>query len=121
MGKVILVTGAPGSGKSTLRDALASRIAGLRTFDYGQLLLRRKLRDGADINYEQLRRESAQVISPSDVATTDDWVIGEIGRLRERGHILIDSLPAVPGDEVMGAALRIAAISGEVGPFRELQ
>jgi len=91
MGKVILLTGAPGTGKSTLRNALAGRIAGLEHFDYGQLLLRRKQEEGSNLSYEQLRKQSATIISPFDVATTDDWVIGEIDRLREKSHILIDS------------------------------
>ena len=91
MGKVILLTGAPGTGKSTLRNALAGFIPDLEHFDYGQLLLHRKQLEGSDLSYEQLRRESAAIINPSDVTTTDDWVIGEISRLREKSHIVIDS------------------------------
>ncbi len=91
MGKVILLTGSPGTGKSTLRNALATRIAGLEHFDYGQLLLRRKQRDGSDLNYEQLREQSSAIISPSDVRTTDDWVIAEIASLRAKSDVLIDS------------------------------
>jgi hypothetical protein len=39
MGKVVLLTGAPGVGKSTLRSALSCRVPGLQAFDYGKLLL----------------------------------------------------------------------------------
>lgn len=91
MGKVILLTGAPGTGKSTLRGALAARIPGLEHLDYGQLLLRRKHRESAEITYEELRQQSAAIISPEDVTTTDNWVIGEISCLRAKSHVLIDS------------------------------
>lgn len=91
MGKVILLTGGPGTGKSTLRNAIATRIDGLEHFDYGQLLLRRKSQQGSDIAYEQLRQESARIISPKDVTNTDDWVVAEINRLRATSHVLIDS------------------------------
>jgi adenylate kinase len=91
MGKVILLTGAPGTGKSTLRNALTARIAGLEHFDYGQLLLLRKQREGSEVSYDQLRERSSAIISASDVTATDDWVISEIGRLRETSHVLIDS------------------------------
>lgn len=91
MGKVILLTGAPGSGKSTLRHALGARIPGLQHFDYGQLLLRRKHREGAEVSYEELREQSSAIISTSDVTSTDDWVISEINRLRQDSDVVIDS------------------------------
>ena len=91
MGKVILLTGPPGVGKSTLRGKLAVCVPDLQHFDYGQLLLRRKQREGSEISYEQLREQSASIIRPADVNATDDWVIAEIGRLRAQSHVLIDS------------------------------
>lgn len=91
MGKVILLTGAPGTGKSTLRRALGERVSSLDHFDYGELLRRRKERHGTKLTYEELRTQSASVISPTDVASTDEWVIGEISRIRTRRHVVIDS------------------------------
>ena len=91
MGKVILLTGAPGTGKSTLRQSLESCIPSLQHFDYGELLLRRKEQEGIQLSYEQLREQSASVITPEDVSNTDEWVAAEIGRLRATCDVIIDS------------------------------
>jgi adenylate kinase len=70
MGKVLLLSGAPGTGKSTLRKSLEPSIAGLQQFDYEELLRRQKAKQGSVVTYEQLRDQSASVISPQDVADT---------------------------------------------------
>lgn len=89
--KVILLTGAPGTGKSTLRRTLGQRISRLRHFDYGELLLRSKEREGTQLTYEKLREQSAAVITPSDVSNTDDRVIREVTHVRSEAHVIIDS------------------------------
>jgi adenylate kinase len=91
MGKVILLTGAPGTGKSTLRRSLESCITGLQHFDYGELLLRRKEQEGVVLHYEELREQSSSVISSKDVSDTDEWVATEISRLRTTCDVIIDS------------------------------
>src|SRR5580698_7304074 len=91
MGKVTLLTGAPGTGKSTLRRSLEPCINGLQHFDYGELLLRCVERQGATLSYSELREQSSSVISPADVLATDEWVIAEIKRLRIVSDVIIDS------------------------------
>jgi adenylate kinase len=91
MGKVILLTGAPGTGKSTLRRSLEPYVTGLRHFDYGELLLLRKEQEGSVLTYDQLREQSASVIGTADVVSTDEWVIAEIAKLRIVSDIIIDS------------------------------
>lgn len=91
MGKVILLTGAPGTGKSTLRRALGSCITDLQHIDYGELLLRRKEQEGIVLRYEELREQSASVISSKDVSETDEWVATEIARLSMKCDVIIDS------------------------------
>lgn len=113
MSKVILLTGGPGTGKSTLRNAIAARISGLEHFDYGQLLLRHKRQQGSDIAYEQLRQESARIISPEDVTSTDNWVVAEINRLRGQSHVLIDSHALTRGD-TSSAAIIVAFLCGHL-------
>lgn len=91
MGKVILLTGAPGTGKSTLRRSLESCIPGLQHFDYGELLLRRKEQQGLSLRYDEMREQSSSVISSQDVSDTDEWVVAEIGRLKATCDVIIDS------------------------------
>lgn len=91
MGKVVLLSGAPGTGKTTLRLSLGSSIAGLQHFDYGELLRRQKAEQGSVVTYEQLREQSASVISAHDVTTMDAKIIEDITKLRESSDVIIDS------------------------------
>jgi adenylate kinase len=91
MGKVVLLSGAPGTGKSTLRKLLVPEIVNLQHFDYGELLLRRKHQEGTTLSYAELREQSATVVSYSDVIDTDEWVVDEIARVRARSDVIIDS------------------------------
>jgi adenylate kinase len=91
MGKVILLSGAPGAGKTTLRRSLETQVRNFKAFDYGELLLRRKEQSGITLSYEQLRHQSATVIRSTDVVTVDEEVVEEVRRMREANHVLIDS------------------------------
>jgi adenylate kinase len=91
MGKVVLLTGAPGVGKSTLRSALVNRIPGLQAFDYGKLLLERKATEGVEISYTQLREQSSSIITPADVGNIDEWVIRKVNELRQHPDVILDS------------------------------
>jgi adenylate kinase len=100
-GKVILITGAAGTGKSTLVRTLLERARPFKRVDYGQLLREHKLRQtGVEISYDELRRDSASVISPQDVAAVDEWLIGQLPTWRTEGNIVIDSHPVTK--EVFG-------------------
>ena len=91
MGKVVLLTGAPGVGKTTLRGSLSKRLVGLQAFDYGMLLLERKKEQGTTINYSELRERSSTVITPADVGSVDDWVIRRVTELRQNSDVVLDS------------------------------
>jgi adenylate kinase len=93
-GKVVLITGAAGTGKSTLVRSLISTVRPVSRIDYGQLLLDHKARQtGQEMTYEELRRDSAAVITPADVFAVDEWVIEQLPRWRSETNILIDSHP----------------------------
>lgn len=62
-GKVILLTGAPATGKSTLAKILETNVEPLRRVSFGQLLFEYKRQTIPDLTYEELRAKSSQIIS----------------------------------------------------------
>jgi adenylate kinase len=91
-GKVVLITGAAGTGKSTLVQSLLQCARPFMRIDYGRLLLEhRAKRAGIPMSYDELRRDSAMVITPADVFGVDEWVIGQLPAWRLETNILIDS------------------------------
>jgi adenylate kinase len=91
-GKIILLTGAAGTGKSTLAQECAANIQPIFKADFGNLLLQRKRAQGySDLTYDQLRSESAGIISPEDVRETDATFLSSLPELRSRTHVLLDS------------------------------
>ena len=91
MGKVILLTGSPASGKSSLRARLSLAFKDFVGVDYGQELLLMKEEEGQKLTYEQLRDGSATVIQHRHVFDLDERVISRIEQLRVTSTILLDS------------------------------
>ncbi len=91
-GKVILITGAAGTGKSTLVRMILETVEPFKRVDYGQLLIEHKARsEGASITYDELRRDSGAVIAASDVRAVDEWLIQNVPEWRSQGNVIIDS------------------------------
>lgn len=87
-----MLTGAAGTGKSSLSKEAGRRISPLHHVDFGQILLNRKIAQGmAGLTYEKLRAQSATLITPEDVKATDAELIESLPKLRENTHVLIDS------------------------------
>lgn len=88
----MLLTGAAGTGKSTLVSHLQRIVNPIQSVDYGQLLLERlHQRTGSEVSYTQLRKSSSDLISHRDVETLDTIFISRLGHLRHRANIIIDS------------------------------
>jgi adenylate kinase len=93
-GKVVLITGAAGTGKSTLVKSLLEGARPFRRVDYGQLLLEHKAKEsGIPMTYDELRRDSGTVITAADVFAVDEWVITQLPVWRRESNIIIDSHP----------------------------
>ena len=91
-GKVVLLTGAAGTGKSTLSRLAESAIPNLKKIDFGQLLLQLKREQGyPELTYEELRKRSADIVTSEDVRITDQKLIDSLPERRRHNHVLIDS------------------------------
>lgn len=94
MGRVIYLTGAPATGKSTLCANLQQRAAKLLVLSYSRMLRDHvRQRDGADIGAVEIRKQSSRVIAREDVMTVDAKLIDEVNAKRDSHDILIDSHP----------------------------
>jgi len=93
--KVIYLTGAPATGKSTLSQNLAKRMPELKVFTYSKelrKLLQRKS-GGPILAEDDIRRESARVVTAQDVEELDQELVEMVRRERAHRSILIDSHP----------------------------
>lgn len=99
MGKVIYVTGAPATGKSTLCTALTSD-PNIQSFCYSQRLRDHVNRQaGGDLDEVDIRRKSARIITSKHVDEVDDMLQTEAESCRTAGkHLLIDSHPVTKED-----------------------
>jgi adenylate kinase len=89
---VVYLTGPPASGKSTVTKLLRQRIAQLDTWDYGERLRSHvERRAGASVTYDQVRGESARIITAADVAETDENLLQWVEENRAKTHLLVDS------------------------------
>lgn len=90
--EVVYLTGAPASGKSTATTRIKEIIQPLEVFDYGDRLRSYVAgKDGRGLTYDQLRRQSAHVITPADVAELDEVLIAWVEATRLRAHVIIDT------------------------------
>lgn len=92
MAKVIYLTGAPASGKSSTTRMLAERVPGLQVWEYGARLTEHvRTRVDGVASQDELRTRSSGIVTPADVDEVDDALIAFVGEHRERSNVLIDS------------------------------
>ena len=99
MFEVVYLTRAPAAGKSTTAKLLAQRVTPLEVFEFGERLtsyLTDKI--GSRIHQEEVRRQSADLVTPGDVQAVDHLLLDFVAEARERTHIVIDSHPATKED-----------------------
>lgn len=98
--KVIYLTGAPATGKSTLARNLAARVESLTVFAYSEELrkLVQRKSSGPPLTADDIRRQSARVVTAEDVAELDQELVDMIMRERDSRSILIDSHPVTKED-----------------------
>jgi adenylate kinase len=91
---VVYLTGAPATGKSSLTEFIAARVAPLRVLTYSKLLAEYiSAQSGRSLEENELRKRSARIITPEDVAAVDQLMIDTVTRERTHSHVIIDSHP----------------------------
>ncbi|RYC31261.1 AAA family ATPase [Lichenibacterium minor] len=99
MGKVVYVTGAPASGKSTTTGLLAAMVPGIERWEYGARLTDHLRREGIDLaDQNQLRRESSKVALAGTIRELDRLLLAFVEDRRGGAHVLIDSHPVTKED-----------------------
>ena len=94
MPKVIYLTGAPASGKSTTAQLLAEKVPELLVWEYGARLTEHVIARSRGVSSQtDLRAQSASVVTPEDVAEVDRELISFLESNRVDRHVLIDSHP----------------------------
>ena len=92
--KVVYLTGAPGSGKTTALNGLLSRMSNVAGWRYSERLSQHiQHKSGASVEHEALRRASATLVSPDDIAAVDAALVEYVGLSRASRHVIIDSHP----------------------------
>lgn len=93
MGRVIYVTGAPATGKSTVCKSIAATNRGVEVFCYSE-----RLRDyvnqkaNSTVDEVEIRERSAGLIEPADVEAVDTLLLGLVNAAHTgEAHLLIDS------------------------------
>lgn len=95
MGRVVYITGAPATGKSTVCRTLASSGRNIHAFCYSERLRDHVALDaGMVLGEVDIRRESARIVTSRHVEEVDELLLREAKAVRGSGsHLLIDSHP----------------------------
>jgi len=92
--KVVYVTGAPASGKSTTINRLLDGRSDIELWEYSQRLMDYVNVTRSDaVTHNSLRQSSAALLHPEDIAAVDKLLIEFVARNRDEKHVLIDSHP----------------------------
>lgn len=99
MGKVVYLTGAPASGKSSTTQLLKNSVPDLLVWEYGARLTQHlNQRSGLTAQQEDIRKHSASIVAPQDIAEVDRELFAFVERNRSTRHVIIDSHPVTKED-----------------------
>lgn len=94
MGKVIYLTGAPASGKSSTTRLLRAHKPDLLVWEYGaRLTAHLQERSEAIDNQDDLRAQSASIVTPEDIDEVDRALVEYVRKNRQSHNVIIDSHP----------------------------
>lgn len=88
---LILLTGVPGSGKTTASSFLMDKVSNLLVLRYGELLYKLKKPKYPNMTYEKFKNLSAAIITKSDIDKVDSYISSIIKKKRSRYNIIVES------------------------------
>lgn len=92
--KVIYLTGAPASGKSSTLRLLLQRRRDIAGWEYGARLTEHlKARSAHLADQNELRTKSATIVTPDDIRDVDRTLMEFVAENRLSRHVIIDSHP----------------------------
>lgn len=92
MGKIIYLTGAPATGKSTLTERLAELSEQITVFTYSKELAQVASARVGLVSQSDMREKSAKLITCEDVGLVDAGLIEMAARFKHKeGYLVIDS------------------------------
>lgn len=91
MYQAIFVTGAPAVGKTTLLKELETRVSPVKVVEFGRLIADRLRVRGREVGHDELRSQSARIVSPQVVAALDAEIAKEIVDWLAESHVVIAS------------------------------
>jgi adenylate kinase len=93
MFKVIYLTGAPASGKTTTVDLLTQSGKQIEVWSYSDRLKTYLAQNRQQASHVEMREQSSTLITSDDIAAVDEQLIAFISERRGRTNIIIDSHP----------------------------
>ena len=94
MGRVIYLTGAPATGKSSICNAISELDMQTRIFSYSAMLRETVAsRTAKSLDAAEIRRQSAAIVTREDVQATDELLVREVATARQSHHVIVDSHP----------------------------
>lgn len=91
VGKIILLTGIPGAGKTTIAKWLENNLSPFQRVGFGQLLFELKQKGERNLNYENLRQNTTTNVPFSDVKKAKELFISEVNQILQSKHVILDS------------------------------
>ncbi|MEN5115017.1 MULTISPECIES: ATP-binding protein [Brevundimonas] len=98
MPKVIYLTGAPASGKSSTSRLLNEQLPSLLIWEYGKRLTQHCRTKYGAADHEDLRARSSAIVTPEDIVEVDRALLEFVSTNRDSHPILIDSHPVTKED-----------------------
>lgn len=110
MGRVIYLTGAPATGKSSICNTISELDLHVRIFSYSAMLRETvKARTAKSFDALEIRQQSAAIVTREDIQATDELMVREVAVARQSHHVVVDSHPVTR--EVYG--FRVTAFTVE--------